>query len=249
MKWWFITGASLLFSVLAFLVLRYFSQRKLKAQIREIEVQQKIHVDRERISRELHDNIGSQLTYIISSLDNISSVNPGDTTKKGKQHLESLGDFARSTMQQLRETIWILNKEAIPVSDMKHKIHAYTQRIVSGNEGISLRFSFVEEYHLTLSSMQAINIFRIIQEAVNNSIRHAHASELEISLSESKENRIVVEINDNGKGFHEGQGEEKEHYGMANMQKRAREMHGTLTFHSIPGQGTSVILNVPEEIR
>lgn len=245
MRIWFIVISLLLFVLVVILTVKYLSQRKLKKQLREIGLQQKIHNERERISRDLHDNVGSQLTYIISSLDNIAYSEPDNPEKTAKKSLESLSDFARSTMQQLRETIWTLNKDTIPVSEIKNKIYGYTQRIVSGNEGISLNFSFSNDYYSTLNSLQAINIFRIVQEAVNNCVKHSNATVLEIKISETTEKNLVVEINDNGKGFTGDNENENEHYGIRNMKSRALEMNGTLTLHSQAGRGTSVILSIP----
>lgn len=245
MRWWFIVTAFLLFSVAATLAVRYFSQRKLKAQLKEIGLTQKIHYERERISRDLHDNIGSQLTYIISSLDNIAYLETEHPEKRSIKAIESLGDFTRSTMQQLRETIWSLNKETITVSELINKIHAYSHRIVSGKEGLSLDFSLTDAYYIKLNSLQAINIFRIVQEAVNNCVKHSDATELVIKIAEPKENNLLLEIKDNGRGFSDEIVKEGEHYGIKNMKNRALEMNGTLTLHSRSGEGTSVILNIP----
>lgn len=227
------------------LTVKYLSQRKLKKQLQEIGIRQKINNERERISRELHDNVGSQITYIISSLDNIAYSEPEGPEKTTKKNIESLGDFARSTMQQLRETIWTLNKETISVSELKNKIYEYVQRIISGNERISLDFSFTNHDHSSLNSSQAINIFRIVQEAVNNCCKHSNATVLEIKIAEPTEKNLVVEINDNGRGLTTEDENKKEHFGIRNMKSRALEMNGTLTLHSHVGIGTSVVLNIP----
>jgi len=245
MKLWFIGLSILLFSLFAILTVKYFSQRKLKKQLQDIRLSEKIHSERERISRDLHDNVGSQLTYIISSLDNMAYSEMDDSEKATKKNIEALSDFARSTMQQLRETIWTLNKETIPVFEVKNKIHGYTERIVSGIEGITLNFSFGEEYSSTLNSIQAVNLFRIVQEAVNNCIKHSNTTILEIKIYETADKDLVVEINDNGKGFSSGNENEQEQYGIRNMHKRALEMKGTLTLSSQPGMGTSVKLSLP----
>ena len=245
MKLWFIALSVLLFSFFAILTVKYFSQRKLKKQLQEIRLSEKIHSERERISRDLHDNVGSQITYIISSLDNIAYSEMEDPEKPAKKNIEALSDFARSTMQQLRETIWTLNKDTIPVFEIKNKIHGYTERIVSGIEGITLNFSFGEESSSTLNSIQSINLFRIVQEAVNNCIKHANTTVLEIKMYETDDKKLMVEINDNGKGFSGGTENEQEQYGISNMHNRALEMNGTLTLTSQPGIGTSVKLSLP----
>lgn len=244
MRLWFIVPAGLLLILLLIFIVKYISERKLKLQLQAAELSQKIHLERERISRDLHDNIGSQLTYIISSLDNIAYTSAKDFGAAEVKSIESLGEFTRSTMQQLRETIWTINKDIISVSELKNKIQEYTQRILFGNENMVLNFSGAVQNNALLQSSQAINVFRVVQEAVTNCMKHSEATILEIKVDEN-ENTLLVEIKDNGKGFCKEQNIEPEHFGFENMKKRAKDMNGILKLTSIVNEGTVVILTIP----
>ncbi len=244
MRLWFIISAGLLFLLTLVFVVKFVSERKLKLQLQAAELRQKIHLERERISRDLHDNIGSQLTYIISSLDHIAYTGAKDFGDAEIKSIESLGEFTRTTMQQLRETIWTINKDTISVSELKNKIQEYTQRILFGNENIALNFSGMVRNNALLQSAQAINVFRVVQESVTNCIKHSGATILEININEN-ENTLLVEIKDNGKGFFMEKNIEPEHYGVENMKKRAKDMNGIFELTSMVNEGTTVILTIP----
>ncbi|MGB0881491.1 MAG: tetratricopeptide repeat protein [Vicingaceae bacterium] len=88
---------------------KLIEENRLKDQIAEIKVREKLNNERVRISRDLHDNIGSQLTFIISSIDNMSYFIK-DTNNELKEKLQELNNFSRSAIAQLRDTIKTLNK-------------------------------------------------------------------------------------------------------------------------------------------
>ena len=75
-----------------------------------------------RISRDLHDNIGSQLTFIISSIDNLKFVTK-DVNEKLKDKLSSISSFTSDTIFQLRDTIWAMNKSEITIEDLHARIY------------------------------------------------------------------------------------------------------------------------------
>lgn len=247
MRLWFIISAGLLFVLSLVFIVKFVSERKLKLQLQAAELRQKIHLERERISRDLHDNIGSQLTYIISSLDHIAFTCAKEFRDAEIKSIESLGEFTRTTMQQLRETIWTINKDTISVSELKNKIQEYTQRILFGNEHIVLNFKGRVRNDVLLQSSQAINVFRVVQESVTNCIKHSEATILEITVDEN-ENTLHVEIKDNGKGFCMEKNIEPEHYGVENMKKRAKYMNGILVLTSIVNEGTTVVLTIPVKL-
>lgn len=183
------------------------------------------------ISRELHDNIGSQLTYLSNGIDRAMKNN--DSSK-----LEDISSFSRSTIKDLRTAVWGLNKE-LTVSDLTSKIKDETVKMKAGSDGMEI-VVINDESDLVLNSMVAINVLRIVQEALQNATKHSNASNINVSLR-LKNTTLMVQIKDNGKGF-----EMKEYggFGLKSMQQRADKIGGIIEIKSEINQGTSVFLEV-----
>lgn len=244
LSWWFIFIEICVALVALIFIIRYYSQRKLRKKLRESEVQQKLQFERERISRDLHDNVGAHLTYIIQSLDNISfkivKTPPGEAVEK----IDSLGEFARGTMQQLRETIWAINKEEISVQALKDKIQEHLNRLAAAVGNIRFSVQLAAEADAVLKPSQAIHIFRLVQESLNNAIKHSGAQAIEVQLSLVKNNLLLVSIRDDGKGF-DANAIFEGHYGLENMKSRISEIGGKMLIDSEPAKGTEVKFEVP----
>ena len=211
-------------------------ENELKDALIKVETQNKVQEERLRISRDLHDNIGSQLTFIISSLDNLKFQLNQKNPEAGKR-IESLNDFTRNTITELRDTIWAMNKENILFSDLKLRINNFlenaqshitqTEFKVEMNETIDKNHSF--------TAFEGINLYRVIQEAVNNAIKHAKASKIKVSFDKA-EDHFVVKISDDGKGIQNLTRDSGN--GMNNMYKRVADLGGELILNSEPGKGT-----------
>ncbi len=242
-SWWFITGEILIGLVLLILVIRFYSQRKLRKRLQQIEIQQKIQFERERISRDLHDNVGAHLTYIIQSLDNISYRTVKNPSEKSTEKIDELSDFARDTMQQLRETIWAINKEEISISALHEKIQDHLTRLKTAIPFIDFKIETNLNRDGILKPSQAIHIFRLIQEAINNAIKHSGSKLIVVKMNFQKP-KLQVSISDSGKGFSKD-ADFNGHYGLENMKGRVKEMGGELTILTDNGMGTEIKFEVP----
>lgn len=209
---------------------------KLKKAIIKIENQNKLQEQRLNISRDLHDNIGAQLTFIISSVDNIKYAFD-ITNEKLDNKLSNISSFAKDTIIELRDTIWAMNSNEISFEDLEIRINNYIEKAKEAKDQIS--FSFAIDSVLKtqkLTSVQGMNIYRTIQEAVNNSIKYANASVISINAKQV-ENQLKIIIQDNGLGFDEKTIEKGN--GLKNMQKRIEEIGGE--FHlSSSNEGTRI---------
>jgi signal transduction histidine kinase len=240
-------GISLLaffIALIGFLIYRQQKQKntqqaqeyKLKKAIIKIENQNKLQEQRLNISRDLHDNIGAQLTFIISSVDNIKYAFD-ITNEKLDNKLSNISSFAKETIVELRDTIWAMNSNEISFEDLEIRINNYIEKAKEAKDQIS--FSFAIDSVLKtqkLTSVQGMNIYRTIQEAVNNSIKYANASVITINAKQA-ENQLKITIQDNGIGFDEATIEKGN--GLKNMQKRIEEIGGE--FHlSSSNEGTRI---------
>ncbi len=243
MRPWFIVLEVLFGFALLAAVVKYYAQRKLKEKLREAEIQHKLQLERERISRDLHDHVGSNLTYIISSLDNLNDRVEKLPVGQTQVKIESLGEFTRSTMQQLRETIWVINKESVSVNEFKEKIREHLSKMLGSNGAMEFSLVASGNAEILLKPSLAIHLFRIVQEAVNNSIKHSSATDLSVDIH-CEGGAISVMIKDNGKGFNCGEAFSG-HYGLVNMRARAEEIGGELILDSALNRGTLVKLVIP----
>jgi signal transduction histidine kinase len=242
-----IIGVSILAFLLAligFLIYRQQKQKiaqqtqeyKLKKAISKIETQNKLQEQRLSISRDLHDNIGAQLTFIISSVDNIKYAFD-ITNEKLDNKLSNISSFAKETIIELRDTIWAMNSNEIAFEDLEIRINNYIEKAKEAKDQISFSVAFdLILKNQKLTSVQGMNIYRTIQEAVNNAIKYANANVISIN-AKKVENQLIISIQDNGLGFDQVTVEKGN--GLLNMQKRIEEIGGE--FHlSSSNEGTQI---------
>ena len=242
-------GLAFLLGLIGFLV---YKQQKLKNEqlikenelrqaLSKIETQNKLQVQRLEISRELHDNIGSQLTFIISSIDNLKffDLTREDFIKK----YDSISGFTRKTITELRDSIWAMNKEEITFEDLKGRTANFIENAKISLQGIQFEFVYPKEHEkIKLDSKTGITLYRIIQEAVNNAIKHAKATQILVTI-EVKPDTIKIMITDNGKGF-DFKTIEKGN-GLNSLEKRAKEINASIVFRN--QNGTKIEVVVPEK--
>jgi signal transduction histidine kinase len=230
---WFIFLSSAFLLGLFFYTGRQISKKRYERKIRQLNERHKLQLERERIARELHDNVGSQLTYLINKIEDEQEL------PAGKQEASHLGNFARGAMRELRETIWALDKKEILPEELGNKVQQLLRLYNNNGCEIEMNWQHDNGGQTPLHSLEALNIYRIIQEAINNAIKYSKASNIKVLADFSEKNRHVS-IADNGNGFdirHTEKG-----YGLQNMQKRAEEMNGQLQIKTAIGRGTTIEL-------
>jgi signal transduction histidine kinase len=197
---------------------------------------QKMQKEKERISRDLHDNVGGQLSYVLYSMD---GVNIEDKEKRSAV-ISDINESVRSVISNLRETIWAINDEAISVNDFSDKLKVYV-RSMFRNTGTKIIFNEKIENNIQLNSFVGLNLYRICQEIINNAFKHAQATELNITIA--SDDRVTIGISDNGVGFELNEDKENS-FGLTNIKSRAAETKISLDVKTKPGAGTSYVLIV-----
>lgn len=244
-----LAGLTLLLVLIGYLI---YSRQKLRQQqmakeaelqtaLARIETQNKMQEQRLRISRDLHDNIGSQLTFIISSIDNLKyglKNKPVDVPAR----LEVVTAFTRTTINDLRDTIWAMNSEHISLEDLITRLSNFINATQSALGSIRIQWRVEEGLPLnhTFSSIAGINMYRCIQEAFNNAVKHAIPTQILLELSKPG-GELLIKISDDGSGFDVDS--HKPGNGLANMKKRIDEIGGRLSVSSTKGTGTTVQLS------
>jgi signal transduction histidine kinase len=205
---------------------------KLKKKLIEIENEKKFQQDRERISRDLHDNVGGQLSYVMFSLEGNEEL----TQEKRMDKNHQLANALRDVTGNLRETIWTLNKEELSLQDIADKLKLYARNMFAYSS-TKLKFNESIEDDKPLNPVFALTIFRICQEIINNVFKHAQATELTITIV--KNENIQITIADNGIGFASNSSDGNS-FGLSNLQTRAVEINAKLEITSEINKGTRI---------
>lgn len=214
----------------------------LKSALAQIETQNKLQEQRMLISRDLHDNIGAQLTFIISAIENLKYFEP--IKEQLTQRYDRIANFTKQTITELRDTIWAMNSGEVTWGDLSSRIRDYIQKAGVSASQISFDYEINDRINqeASMASSASIQVLRVVQEAIQNAIKYSGADRLEIKI-DSTGKEILVNIHDNGKGFVES--EIVSGNGLYNMRKRAEELGGSLEIQSEEGSGTSILLIWP----
>jgi len=239
---WFIVIAILFFIGLAVGVGIFIQKIRQKKAIRALELQHKIQLERERISRDLHDNVGTQLSLMSKNIDGV--INPLLNVSDAERihNLSSISQTSKEVIFTLRETIWALNKEEISLEELSDKLKGFTQKLFELNNNCRLLYTEeIEEPMMILSPSEAIHLFRICQEAITNSLKYANAATMQVGIY-SQNGKYRITIADDGIGFEPGIMKATAHYGLENMKYRSAEISCEFTIDTMPGKGTRITI-------
>ncbi|RYE22045.1 MAG: hypothetical protein EOP51_14120, partial [Sphingobacteriales bacterium] len=172
----FITIAALFIFLISMLVI-YANKRKFKKQLAALQMEKELHKERFRIGRDLHDNIGAYTSALIAGLNRIQSTASADL-----ENIADLKDYGANIMGLLRETIWMLNAAELTVTAFTDRFINYAMRINKNYPHLDC--SFVEEIEndKKLQPTIMLNLFRILQEALQNACKHANASSIRFTV-------------------------------------------------------------------
>ena len=241
--WWFRTSIGSTFFILLIGFVRYLSTRQLRRQVRELEVQAQLQQERARISRDLHDNVGAQLSTIISGVELIRLSALSNDIDKLQTYLEEIDADSRYTLSQLRETIWTLHNDQIQVDELVKKLSEFADRRLKYSENIALEVAPLRCPTLRLSPKQALCLFRIGQEAINNAIKHANASQIVLTIEQNPHEWLAMSLQDNGHFVEPDPKRQTGGTGLNSMRLRAEEINAALDIQKEPG--TTITVRFP----
>jgi signal transduction histidine kinase len=206
-----------------------------KLVLTEIELLEK---ERERIARDLHDGLGpclllAKMHIIMAGTE--KEDDPGMHLSKAAGLVDALNEQFRSIAQNLT-----------PAKILKKGLgFALEDFIDNYREVSSISFTLVFKVHRTIPGNMALHIYRMVQEMVNNSVKHSRASKIQVRVSEKK-NMLYVLCKDNGHGAVAGRDiPEKEGKGLVNLQNRAAILGGKIIFQAMSLEGTEYLFELP----
>lgn len=190
--------------------------------------------ERKRIIQELHDGVGQLLTAV----------------RMRVEMLEEESELKQEIKNQINETIAEVKR--ISYNVMPHALVDYgLEAALKGlcdnvvkYASFTIDFRYIKEVNRKLNFEISIAVFRIVQEGLNNVVKHAKATHVNLHFLD-KEEEIYFVLEDNGKGFHEAEIAKRSGYGLQNMKERAALLNGDAVIYSVPEQGTTVEVHIP----
>lgn len=195
--------------------------------------------ERKRIARELHDELGQQLTALRMGASTLR-IRFGPHNPELMEHVQKLLELADQTMQVVRDAVSSLRPGALDAG-----ISAAVEWLAAEfSRGTEVTYSLsVPEENLPLAEERAIALFRIVQEALTNVARHARARHVYVKLERVGED-CLLEIRDDGCGF-DPVAIRKRSFGLAGMKERMLMLGGKIDISSTPGKGTTIKVELP----
>src|SRR5712671_2525582 len=224
---------------LAFLVWQLYRYR-----LKHIEAQfAAVLAERNRIAREIHDNLAQEMLGISVQLEVVARTMP-PSAEVAKTHLDRVRLLVRHGIAEARRYVWDLRSQALDQNDLPAAL-SDTARRLTVETTVQAQVEVTGTFR-PLSDLIEGNLLRIGQEAINNAVRHAQARNVLVNLKfESR--RVQLTVRDDGLGFDyqvSTNGEAK-HFGLIGMRERAQQIGGTLTINSRANEGTEVMVEAP----
>ena len=229
------------FTLCVILMVRYVSFRRLRLRLQQAEKQAALYKERARIAKDIHDDLGANLTQIalLSELVRQDSTPPSKTDV----HTQKISATARQAIKSLDEIVWAVN----PRNDTLAQLMDYTGQFALDyleSAEIRCRLDFPDQIpELQIPTNVRHNLFLVVKEALNNVVKHARADEVWLRLATTVE-ALQIEIEDNGCGFgrtSDSPGAD----GLRNMRQRMKEIGGECRIESRIGSGTKIIIEFP----
>ena len=233
---WFRLLAGLGAGVLVAATVWFFVAGRLRQNLERLERQQAVERERTRIAQDIHDDLGANLT-LIARLGHLAR------SEKTVERIEKMESTARLAIKSLDEIVWAVN----PRNDTLAHLIDYSGQFATDYlyaAGLHCLLDFPEQSPTReVPSNVRHNIFLVIKEALQNIVKHSHATEVWLRISAAKHGlRIVIE--DNGSGFEHGP-ENALADGLRNMRQRMKELGGECRIQSRIGTGTEIIIEMP----
>lgn len=238
--WWFVGLAGIAFVGITAGTVRYVSVKKLQRRLKLLEQQHAIEKERTRIAKDMHDDMGANLTQI-SILSELAKRDAGDK-ERITTHANMIADTARDLVQTMDGIVWAVNPKNDNLRRLAGYIFKYAEEFLALT---SIRGRFdqpvsLPEYPLTAEVRH--NVFLVVKEALNNTVKHSGATEVWIRLA-MNHSALEISVEDNGRGFSCDMNSSFGN-GLTNMKKRIEDIGGRFDLSSNPGGGTKIKLTV-----
>lgn len=239
--WWFTSVSSLCLLGLIIGSVHYVSTQKLQRQLAALRQQELLEKERARIARDLHDQLGANLTQV-ALLGEMAETDK-DLPSEVETHAKQISQTARETTRALDEIVWTVNPSNDTLDGLINYVCKYAQEYLA-LAGLRYRLEVPAQLPaIPISPELRHNVFLATKEAVNNIVKHSGATSAWLRLR-LEPDRFILEIEDNGRGVAAGD-DKKGRNGLRNMRQRLEEVGGAFTIGPGAEGGTRVCLTVP----
>ncbi|HTL72280.1 MAG TPA: two-component regulator propeller domain-containing protein [bacterium] len=234
--WWF--RLLVIAAILAIVIgtVRHTATKRLRLKMEQLERRQVVERERARIAKDIHDDLGASLTLIAVL---------GDLAQKEKtsERIGKISGTARDAVKSLDEIVWAVN----PRNDTLSHLVDYTGQFATDylrDAGIRCLLDVPDQMPAReVPANVRHNVFLVVKEALQNIVKHAHATEVWLHVSTS-DSGLKLTVEDNGCGFEQAP-ENAWADGLRNMRQRLTEIGGECQIHSNPGKGTTISVELP----
>jgi signal transduction histidine kinase len=229
-SWWFLLllGAAIT-AIARYIYLLRLRRRRERSLIRN------------RIARDLHDDMGSTLSTINILSSMAKSRLHSDIAKTG-EYISKISDNSQRMMEAMDDIVWAIKPDNDSMQKIVARMREFSTSVLEAKE-IELRFHSAEAVNnIRLDMEQRRDLFLFFKEAVNNVAKYSHAEHAVIRLA-LHQHRLILIVEDDGVGFNVDEADNGN--GMGNMRKRADALRGRFQVQSKPGEGSKVTLNIP----
>jgi signal transduction histidine kinase len=213
-------------------------------RLQELQQDQALHEERSRIAKDLHDDLGANLTGLALKVE--VARRQLDDRSGAEAQLRAAAEAIRSLVERMREVIWSLNPQCDTLESFRAYCCQYAENFLAA-AGLRCRFEMpVNVPEVMLSAQERHHLLLVIKEALNNTARHARATEARIGLRYVR-GLLVLTLADNGRGFLASASSPLDEggNGLLNMRRRVESVGGKFELESQIGLGTTIRITVP----
>lgn len=239
LTWWFRLAMLSILLTTVLVVVRYYTYLKVKAKTLELERQHALNTERMRISKDVHDDIGSGLSKIalLSALANRKLKE----NELQSRDIDNISIISKQLVDNMHDLVWVLNPENTKLDNLVSRIREYCADYLDVSD-VPYTLSFPDSVpSFSIHGVVQRNVFFTVKEALNNCMKYSKATYINISLS-LQNDFLEVNVKDDGIGFaaNEAQGN-----GLRNMKNRIEQIKGRFIVQSSIGSGTTITFIIP----
>jgi signal transduction histidine kinase/ligand-binding sensor domain-containing protein len=199
--------------------------------------------ERKRIASELHDSLGQNLLVVKNSA--MLGLNMAEDGSRAKKQFDEISAITSQALEEVREITHNLRPYHLDRLGLREALEFMIEQIAGSSE---IRFSAeIDSIDGIFSKEAEMNLYRIVQESINNIVKHSDATEAKVALKRS-DRWVQLRIKDNGKGFtckpSNSTEPRRRGFGLTGISERAHMIGGEEAIHSVPGEGTTIIVTV-----
>ena len=216
-------------------------------------IQKHIEDERRSLARELHDELGQYVTAIKTFAVGIANRAKANAESTGMKEIGSSAQVIVSAANQIYDGMHNIIRQLRPGSldnlGLAETLRDVVSVYQSQHPEIQMQLRLSENLQSgnlqSVGETVSINLYRIVQESINNALKYAQATKIDVALTKMEDDTLQLSVQDNGMGLDVDAVDQSRHFGLLGMRERAQALHGTFSIDSAPNQGTKIQITVP----